>query len=192
MRLQMLFNVRPATRIVTCNDNLNSCRNMPHVHCTFSGRRGQLDIAARVKTEKTKFPHATIVVILDYYWLQQGYYTRYGLHEWLQRGLACVLASGADSVLFPHDAGNLNSEDTHGARGRNMSTALAAGLFPDGVLWRYVPKQHNPLWVASDHKEIAAKLAKDHGGSNQHQTSSFLHPVHPFVEFTYGPPPLPV
>jgi hypothetical protein len=101
-----------------------------------------------------------------------------------------VLESGADSVIFPNDAGDLNSAEKLGARGQAMFTALVGGLCPKGAKWRYVRKQENPLWVASDNKELRTKLAKDRGGNNTLHTDNFLHPEDSFVEFTYTSLPL--
>ena len=81
LRLQMLLNLTPGNRIVTCNDNLHSCGNMQHVHCTFRTKRGQMDLADRVQAARAEYSHARIVIILDYYWFQQGYYIRHGLNE---------------------------------------------------------------------------------------------------------------
>ena len=189
LRLQMLLNMTPDTRIVTCNDNLHSCAHMPHVHCTFSTKRGQTDLAAHVQATRAEYSHARIVIILDYYWFQQGYYVRYGLNNWMTRGLSLVLESGADSVIFPNDAGNLNSAKKKGAQGKAMSTALAGGLCPQGVRWRYIRKHENPLWLASNNEEIRTKLAEDNGGDNTQQTVNCLHPEESFVEFTYTSTP---
>ena len=106
----------------------------------------------------------------------------------MTRGLCLVLESGADSVIFPNDAGNLNSAKKKGAQEKAMSTALAGGLCPQGVTWRYIRKHEKPLWLASDNEEIRTKLAEDNGGENTQQTVNCLHPEDSFVEFTYTSP----
>ena len=184
LRLQMLLNQRPCTRVVTFSDNLRGCGSMPHVHCTFSTQKGQKSIADRAQYEKKMNPGAPLIIVLDYYWLHQGYYCRYGLNRWLQCGLLAVLQAGADRVLLPNDAGTKNSARAQGAQGSALSAGLDAGRCPLGVTWRYVAAEENPLWRGSDDDEIKEMLAKMPGGDNALATQQFLHPDRPFVEFT--------
>ncbi len=170
--------------VVTFSDNVLGTQKMPHVPCTFSVPQGQKDIAAQVIIEKTKHPSAKLIVVLDYYWLQLGYYERYGLCEWFKTGFRRVLKAGADWVLFPNDAGTLNSEQKQGAQGKRMSAALAAGILHENVVWKYITKDENPLWVASADVAIGDELSLSPGGDNELCTKQYLHPKNAFVEFS--------
>ena len=110
IRLQMLEKQGENLMVVTFSDNVLGTQKMPHVPCTFSVPQGQKAIAAQVTIEMKNHPNAKLVVVLDYYWLHLGYYKRYGLCEWFKSGFHRVLKAGADWVLFPNDAGTMNSE----------------------------------------------------------------------------------
>jgi hypothetical protein len=179
IRLQMMQLCLPGTNAVTVSRCRYTKGNLPHAFCAdFSISRGWPTIANRIREEKVASPGARIVVVLDYYWCALRYYQRvYGM-LWLHSGAHHFLQNnGADEVLLPFDSIR-NHED-----GSGMVSMLAGTVHPQ-VKIEFVPGHANPLWVASNHADIADALAGIPGGDNSEQCRQWLHETTPFVRCT--------
>jgi len=150
---------------------------MPHFSCDFSTDRGHRRLSARINEERVLFPSSRILVVLDHYWLPKYYYSeRYGT-LWLEIGMCTLLHGGADEILLPFDDGKRHA-------GVSDMREMLAGRCHPKVNVELVGTADNPLWVASSEVEICPLLADTHGGDNEENTWSWLHPVHPFVRGT--------
>jgi hypothetical protein len=177
VRLQMLLNSRPGTRIITVSENLHTVGNMIHFSCDFSTDRGHKSLAARVAEERVIYPNTKIIITLDYYWLPVHYFTRrYGM-LWLQSGMYVLLKGGADEIILPNDDG-----DRHGGES-GMLKMLLGGCHP-GVQLKFVTLESNPLWLSSNESEINTVLAESRGGDNATNTTDYLSSAHPFLSGT--------
>lgn len=180
-RLQMLLNRNPETKIWTVSDCRHSQGNMMHIHAHFNTPRGRRTIRQKLKLvapDNGDEHGPDVLVLLDYYWLQQHYYQkRYGM-DWLQSGAWELLTAGATEVLLPYDCGWGNSSLTP-----DMSTMLSGSVHEDTTV-ELKPHACNPLWVASADPGIRTFLEQSDNGDNDFQTRKYLHPSTPFVSIT--------
>lgn len=183
LRLQMLLNSRPGTRIVTVSESEQVLgKRMPHFSCDFSTVRGHKSLATRISEERKLFPNAKIIATLDWYWLPIRYFgTRYG-KLWLESGMHCLLTAGADEVLLPFDNGDLH-------HGESDMVTMLAGKKHANVQLEFVPLASNPVWTASSEKEIEEVLASFRGGDNAENTRKWLSSTTPFVRGTLASRP---
>ena len=181
VRLQMLLNSRPGTKIITVSETGDTLGRRPHLDVDFSTDRGHRSIARRISEERQLFPGARILVVMDWYWLPVHYLgDRYGM-LWIDTGVHRLLSGGADEVILPFDEGEL-----HRGKSSCMYLMLDGKFHPD-VNLEYVPLGHNPLWVASGEQEIEEVLAQFPGGTNQDNTRKWLSSETPFVSATLIP-----
>ena len=175
LRLRSLSDMFPGTKIITVSECNYTYKDWPHLSTCFNEPRGQKTISIRIETELKLTPGAVITVILDYYWCHSGYYTkRYGLN-WVKESAHRFLISGAYEVLLPYDKG-----ESSVAAGRcDMDTMLQAPHRE--IVTSLCTFNDNPLWVASSHPAIAARLSDFDGGCNVYQSVRYLHPETPFV-----------
>ena len=179
IRLQMVLNNIPSTKLITVSWSQWSQGRMDHLDCGFNDRKGIRKLANRIKAEKLNYPEATITVILDWNWLHKHYYfTNYGLHNWIAYGIKQILEAGADNIILPNDDGDRQEGSSC------MAAALSSVSDDAGFAFTFVSHEKNPLWVASDSNHIKEALAKFRGGDNMQNTKDWLHPQNPFVLFT--------
>ena len=178
LRLQMLQLSMPGTKVITVSENGHGLGNWPHMDCDFAVDRGHRTIAARIAAEKEALPGARIVVLVDHYWCELGYYEEnYGM-LWLATGAQRLLLAGAAEVLLPFDNGRNIPENRSG-----MAKMLAGRVHP-AIAVDFVAGPVNPLWVASENTLIEDALGKIRGGDNAEQTRQWLDAVRPFVRCT--------
>ena len=178
LRLQMLQLSTHGTKIITVSENTHGLGGWPHLPCNFAVDRGHKSIAARVAAEKGATPSARIVVVLDHYWCELGYYEEtYGL-LWLCGGASRFLKAGADEVLLPFDNG------IKIPKSRSGMVKMLGKRVHEGISVEFVAGSSNPLWLASQNVEIEAALGQVPGGDNAEQTRHWLDATRPFVRCT--------
>ena len=179
LRLQMVLNTYPGTRVISTSWSQWTCGSMPHCECNFGERKGLRTLALRITEEKRNNPFAVITVTLDWNWLHVHYYDEnYRLKNWFDWGINALLNAGATNILLPYDGGIRHEGYSC------MANALLGVRLNAGFNISFVSKETNPLWVASNSEHIQEELAGFSGGDNAANTLNFLHPDTPFVLFT--------
>jgi hypothetical protein len=180
VRLQMMLNLSPNTRIITVSETSATIGNLAHMNACFKGLRGIRTIAKAITAQKTS--SQTVTVLLDYFWMALHYYTsNYGMHWLTAEGTPLLLAAGADCILLPNDKGLVH-------KGGSGMAVMLRNIHPS-LSVEFVMLDQNPLWVASNNEEISGVLA-DLKGSNKQMTRDFVCPENPFVKITSKPPHL--
>ena len=106
LRLQMVLNTYPATRVISTSWSQRTCGSMQHCECNFGDRKGLRTLGVRIKVEREEHPSAVITVALDWNWLHVHYYDEnYRLHNWFDGGIKLLLDAGADKIMLPYDGG---------------------------------------------------------------------------------------
>ena len=186
LRLQMVLNTYPATRVISTSWSKHTCGSMRHCEANFGDRKGLRDLGKRITEERSQHPNACITVALDWNWLHMRYYEEnYRLHNWFDGGIKHLLDAGANKILLPYDGGVRHVGYSC------MATALAKVRLHPGFDISFVGLAENPLWVASSSEHIQEELAGYSGGDNEANTRNFLHPKTPFVQFTLPTASLP-
>ncbi len=126
-------------------------------------------------------------MILDYFWLENDYYTtRYG-GNWAEKSLLLLSKFSFDSVLLPRDEGIRNTQSSYTLQKLpDEMTTYSADL-----QCQYEQKEEVPLWVASNDKSLERLLAGEHRGSNTTHSESYLPKDDSFLCITMkdpGPP----
>ena len=149
---------------------------LDHVSCNFNCIRGAKSLAEAIKSKRARMceyndaiaklvnakfhlniftiidaylqKEPTIVVVLDYFWLEKDYYkTRYGM-LWMSTHVNILLQAGATEVILPFDKRYepnvpsnmeimLKEYKQHQFKQSNVSISL-------------IESNANPLWVSSD------------------------------------------
>jgi hypothetical protein len=113
---------------------------------------------------------ADIVVILDYFRLQKGYYEyRYG-NNWITHKALLLLNAGASRIILPMDK--------HNEMRTMLSDDISVGQYREV---RYVEVDENPLWVASDSKEVSEVTQSERRTTNVNTRDRYLDEYNPFV-----------
>ena len=186
LRLQMVLNTYPGTRVISTSWSKHTCGSMPHCEANFGDRKGLRDLGLRITEERSQHPIAVITIALDYNWLQVRYYEEnYRIHNWFDGGIKNLLEAGANKILLPYDGGVRHVGYSC------MANALSKVSRNAGFNISFVKLGDNPLWVASSSLHIQGELAGYLGGNNEANTRNFLHPETPFVLFTLATAPSP-
>lgn len=169
-------------QMITVSENLHSCGTRSHVTCNFASARGHRHLAGQIRTSKTQYASARILILLDYFWLPTHYYeSNYGM-RWLESGAHALLAAGADEVLLPFDNGSLIRP------GESDMAKMLAGSCHESVLVEFTTCSGNPLWLATARADELGVLDGVRGGSNAEQTRNWLDIERPFVRCTLRTP----
>lgn len=141
-----------------------------HIDTFFKNDRTIHPILDRIEKCHNAGQHITI--ILDYFWLQDGYYTyRYGMN-WLKSGgkVAQMLDAGADIIILPRDGGSKRELD-------HM-------LIDTRLNYEEIVLKDNPLWVGTENETVRNSLISQNRGDNSMHVSRYIDSKKPFIRFT--------
>ena len=190
LRLRAMTLLRPGIRVISVNSYMHEgVYDKRHLAANFRDPKGRKDLLDRITIETRARPGARVSVLLDYFWLQGGYYSsNYGV-DWLSDAAYQLIDGGATDVILPYDFGEKNKNKCDmvmmldGRPNRGDLNYPAIGKPHMGIQVEFIPVEDNPLWVASESSEIAEAMAslKNLRTDNYSQTVDWLHPTTPFV-----------
>jgi hypothetical protein len=190
-RLELLSDQLQARVVTVCDDHQlpPPSHSQDHINANFKSERGQSVVLQFLQENALNFDH--VVVVLDYFWLATRYYsTNYGLNWLVQNGsveggkCARLLKAGASEIFLPCGGGKENKNQQEMQK---MLVELECNSDKELLdVRRLHTCRENPLWAASDAKELQAVLESNRRSSNAVQTLNYLDPQTPFVRVTSG------
>ena len=145
---------------------------------TLIGDLVRVSQLAPVWTIVADFLKHRILLLLDYFWLQQNYYKeRYGM-LWLTHHARAFLQAGVTQVMLPVDK-------RHDVHSKSNMEVMLSGKISEDLCVEFIPLSSNPLWLASEGKwlnEVGHKWTTREWSNSEH--SGRLDEERPFIRIT--------